>query len=105
NNVYPLGLTAAKALSVLESINVAMPPRQPLGMTPSALALSPDSKLLYIVCSNANAVAVADISLDRAEVRGFIPTGWYPTAVRALAGAKLVVLNGRGLQSYANPNG
>ena len=31
-------------------------------MTPSALALSPDRKRLFVVCSDANAVAVADVS-------------------------------------------
>jgi YVTN family beta-propeller protein len=105
NNVYSIGVTASKDLRVLESINVAMTPRQPLGMTPSGLGLSPDGKQLYIACSDANAVAVADVSLDRTEVRGFIPTGWYPTAVRALATGKLVVLNSRGVGSHPNPRG
>src|SRR5205807_10264383 len=34
NNVYAVGVTAAKDLSLVESINVAMTRRQPLGMTP-----------------------------------------------------------------------
>ena len=49
-------------MQLAEVINVAMTPLQPVGMTPSALALSPDQKRLYTVCSDANAVAVADIS-------------------------------------------
>ncbi len=105
NNVYSIGVTANKSLRVLESINVAMTPRHPLGMTPSALALSPDGMHLYVACSDANAVAMVDISEDRADVEGFIPTGWYPTAVRALANGKLVILNGRGLRSYPNREG
>ena len=105
NNVYAVGVTESKELSVVESINMAMTPRQPLGMTPSALALSTDGKRLFTVCSDANAVAVADISEIRSRVLGFLPTGWYPTAVRALASGVLVVLNGRGLRSYPNPNG
>jgi len=105
NNVYSVGVTASKSLRVLESINVAMTPRHPLGMTPSALALSPDGKQLYVVCSDANAVAMVDISQDRADVHGFIPTGWYPTAARALANGKLVILSGRGLRSYPNREG
>ena len=105
NNVYAVGVSAAKELTVVESINVSMTPRQPLGMTPSALALSPDGKRLYTVCSDANAVAVADVSGERTRVEGFIPTGWYPTAVRALTSGALAVLNGRGLRSYPNPNG
>ncbi|HEX8984870.1 MAG TPA: bifunctional YncE family protein/alkaline phosphatase family protein [Bryobacteraceae bacterium] len=105
NNVYVVGVSESKALRQIETINVALTPWQPAGMTPSALALSPDAKRLYIVCSNANAVAVADVSGPRAQPLGFLPTGWYPTAVRVLAGNRIVVLNGRGLRSFANPKG
>ncbi len=49
--------------------------------------------------------AVVDISGERSHVEGFIPTGWYPTAVRALPSGTLIVLNGKGLRSYPNPNG
>ena len=38
----------------------------------------------------------------RSRVEGFIPTGWYPTAVRGLANGTLVILNGKGLRSYPN---
>src|ERR1017187_4870445 len=96
NDVFSLGVTAAKDVSVVESINVAMTPRQPMGMTPSALGLSADGKRLFVACSDANAAAVVDIAESRSRVEGFIPTGWYPTAVRALANGTLVVLNGKG---------
>ncbi len=105
NNVYTVAVSESKELKVVETINVAMTPRQPAGMTPSALALSPDLKRLYVVCSDANAVAAADVSEDRTRVLGFIPTGWYPTAARALTDGRLVVLNGRGVRSYPNPKG
>ncbi len=84
NNVYAVAVSSGNQLSVVESINVSMTPRQPLGMTPSALALSPDGKRLYVACSDANAAAVVDVSETRSRVEGFIPAGWYPTAVRAL---------------------
>jgi YVTN family beta-propeller protein len=105
NSVYAVGVTEAKDLQVAEIINVAMTPMQPVGMTPSALALSPDQKRLFVVCSDGNAVAVADISEKRTRVRGFIPTGWYPTAARLLPNGQLIVLNGRGVRSYPNPKG
>lgn len=105
NNVYTVGVSSSKQLSLVESINVSMTPSQPLGMTPSALALSADGKRLYAVCSGANAVAVVDISEDISRVEGFIPTGWYPTAVRALGSGALVILNGKGVRSYPNLNG
>jgi YVTN family beta-propeller protein len=105
NNVYAVGVTPDKELSVVESINVSMTPRQPLGMTPSGLALSADKKRLFVACSDANAVAVVDVSTDRSRVEGFIPVGWYPTAVRALPSGGLVAINGKGGRSYPNPAG
>jgi YVTN family beta-propeller protein len=105
NNVYAVGVSPAGELTVLESINVSMTPRQPLGMTPSGLALSADKKRLFVACSDANAVAVADISSERSHVEGFIPVGWYPTAVRALPSGALIAINGKGDRSYPNPDG
>jgi DNA-binding beta-propeller fold protein YncE len=102
NHVFALGVTAAKDVNIVESINLAMTPRQPMGMTPSALGLSADGKRLFVACSDANAAAVVDIAEGRSRVEGFIPTGWYPTAVRALANGTLVILNGKGLRSYPN---
>jgi YVTN family beta-propeller protein len=102
NNVYTFGSGAEGELTPIESINVAMTPRQPVGMTPSALAAGADGKSLYVVCSDANAVAAVDISRVRSRVTGFIPTGWYPTAARVLRDGRVVVLNGRGLRSYPN---
>jgi len=103
NNVFAVGVTTGKELNVVESINVAMTPRQPLGMTPSALGLSSDGKRVFVACSDANTAAVIEVSQERSRVEGFIPTGWYPTAVRQLASGTLVVLNGKGLRSYPNP--
>lgn len=105
NNVYTVAVSESKELRLVEVLNVAMSPRQPLGMTPSALALDPEGNRLYVVCSDANAVAVADVSLDRSSVMGFVPVGWYPTAARTLRDGTLVVLNGRGGGSRANPKG
>ena len=105
NSVFSVGVTAAKQLNVLETINVALTPMQPLGMTPSALALSADGKLLFAACSDANAAAVVDVSQQRSHVAGFIPTGWYPTAVRALSSGVVVVVNAKGVRSYPNPYG
>jgi hypothetical protein len=60
---------------------------------------------LYVACSDANAIAVADISGPRTHVSGFIPSGWYPTAVRVLPNGEIAMLNGKGIRSYPNPNG
>jgi YVTN family beta-propeller protein len=94
NNVYVLGVSETGELRQIETINVSLTPWQPAGMTPSALALSADGRRLLVACSDVNAVAVVDITGARGQVLGFIPTGRYPTAVRALAGDRLAVLNG-----------
>lgn len=104
NHVYVLGRDDGR-WRVREKLNLAMTPRQPVGMTPSALSVTPDGKRLYVACSDANAVAVADVSGDRSKVLGFIPTGWYPTGVRSLPDGRLLVVNGKGLRSYSNFNG
>ena len=105
NNVYAIGVAPGSNPEVVESISFALTPRQPLGMTPSGLALSPDKKTIYVACSDGNVVGVADISSGRSRVEGFIPAGWYPTAVRTLADGRLLVLNGKGVRSYPNPEG
>src|SRR5205807_1406163 len=73
NNVFAIGVTPGKELTVVEAINVAMTPRQPLGMTPSALGLSADAKRVFVACSDANAAAVIDVSQPRSHVEGFLP--------------------------------
>jgi DNA-binding beta-propeller fold protein YncE len=93
------------AWRVKEKVNVALTPRQPAGMTPSALSLSPDKRRMYVACSDANAVAVTDVTGSATKVLGFVPTGWYPTAVRALKDSRLLVLNGKGMGSHPNPDG
>jgi YVTN family beta-propeller protein len=105
NSVYAVAVSEGKDLRLIESINTAMTPRQPAGMTPSGLAIGRTGKHLYVVCSDANVVAVVDISDERSHVEGFIPTGWYPTAARVLPNGTLVVLNGFGGGSHPNPHG
>jgi DNA-binding beta-propeller fold protein YncE len=97
NSVYAAGVSDNGDLRVVENINVSTTPEHPLGMTPSALALSADQSRLYVICSDANAVAVVDVTGARSQVLGFVPTGWYPTGARALPDGRLVVLNGKGL--------
>ena len=105
NSVRVIGVSESRELQAIETINVSLYPDSPAGMTPSAVALSPDENTLYVVCSDANAVAAVNIAGGRSRVLGFIPSGWYPTAARALDDKRLLVLNGRGNQSFANRRG
>ena len=104
NSVFAVNVSEG-GLEHGETIDIAMTPLQPLGMTPSALALSADGKTLYVVCSNANAIAQVDLSQEKTVIAGFIPVGWYPTAVRSLDDGTILVVNGRGLGSHPNPLG
>ena len=105
NRVDVLGVSDRGEVRNLEMINVALFPRQPAGMTPTALALSADQSSLYVVCSDANAVAVIDVTHRHSRVQGFVPTGWYPVAARSLKDGRLLVMNGRGARSFPNPGG
>ena len=72
---------------------------------PTALGLSADGKFLYSVASGNNAIVVTDVTNERTELVGVIPTGWYPTAVHALSDGRLIYLNGKGNGSHPAPRG
>jgi DNA-binding beta-propeller fold protein YncE len=83
------------------------------GSTPNALALSGDGTRLFVAEADNNAVAVFDLLPETSNVPGAhgddrltgrIPAGWYPTAVLA-AGDTLLVGNGKGRGTVANPQG
>ncbi|HMC79191.1 MAG TPA: SMP-30/gluconolactonase/LRE family protein, partial [Acidimicrobiia bacterium] len=90
-----------------EQVSVALYPNAPAGSTPNGLGLSPDGHTLLVASADNNAVAVVDVSRPGASaVEGFIPTGWYPTAVQfSRDGRRIEVLSGKGLTSQANPRG
>ncbi|MBO0699062.1 MAG: beta-propeller fold lactonase family protein, partial [Zavarzinella sp.] len=90
---------------VIETISTALFPKAPEGSTPDALTLSPDGETLYVANADNNCVAVIDVEAPRkSAVKGFIPTGWYPTAVAVTPdGKSLLVGVGKGLQSKPNP--
>jgi DNA-binding beta-propeller fold protein YncE/phospholipase C len=105
NDVVAMAVNEDGTLRPVERINVVLAPLQPLGSTPSGLALSADEEMLFVVCSDLNAVAVVDISREKSKVAGFVPVGSYPVAARALPGGNLMVLNGRGGGSSPDPAG
>jgi len=92
---------------VMEALNTALFPNTLPGSMPNSLALSPDGALLYVANANNNNVAVFDVaSPGHARSLGFIPAGWFPTSVRATRdGRTLVIANGKGVTSQANPRG
>jgi YVTN family beta-propeller protein len=95
NEVFAVGIGDNKTMNLTETIHVAPAPLSPLGMTPSALALSADQKHLYVACSDADAVASVDVSDVRGVVEGFLPAGAYPAALRT-SGDRVWVASARG---------
>jgi YVTN family beta-propeller protein len=94
-----------KTKKVLETLNAALYPDAPNGSTTNGVALSDDEKTLYIANADNNCLAVFDVEkIGYCHSKGFIPTGWYPTNVKIL-GKKIIVANGKGMNSAANPNG
>ncbi|OCX53988.1 hypothetical protein BEL04_06845 [Mucilaginibacter sp. PPCGB 2223] len=90
---------------VAENISTALYPTRLTGSTSNGLALSPDEKTLYIANADNNCLAVFDVSQPgKSHSKGFIPVGWYPTNVKTL-GSKIIVTNGKGYTSMANPKG
>ena len=87
---------------VSETLSAALLPAAPAGSTPNGVALSADETELYIANADNNCLAVFDVRAPgRSRALGFVPTGWYPTAVRT-AGNTLLVLNGKGGTSFPN---
>jgi YVTN family beta-propeller protein len=114
----PLAASPARRLweGTREVISTSLYPQSPEGSTPDAVAVSPDGKTLYVANADNNCVMVVDISgarladevRDRGEmisiVNGFIPTGWYPSALAVSNDSgTLYVGNGKGLRS-GRPN-
>ncbi|MBI5471576.1 MAG: bifunctional YncE family protein/alkaline phosphatase family protein [Ignavibacteriae bacterium] len=94
-----------KALKVIETLNAALYPDAPSGSTTNGIALDAANTTLFVANADNNCLAVFDVSTKGASAsKGFIPTGWYPTCVR-VAGATLLVANGKGFSSLPNPLG
>jgi YVTN family beta-propeller protein len=104
NTVYVID---TRTLQIIERLSTTLTPLAPEGATPDALAIDNVRKLLYVANADNNSVAVAQIG-NRAHsiVVGFIPTGWYPSAL-ALADHDntLFIADGKGDGGHANPKG
>lgn len=102
NTVAVIDVSARR---ILETLTTSLFPDAPVGTTPNGLAFSEDENTLYIANADNNCLAVFDVSRKgRSRSNGFIPTGWYPTAVKVV-GSRLFVCNGKGLSSKPNPKG
>jgi YVTN family beta-propeller protein len=94
-----------RQMKIIETLNAALYPDALVGSTTNSVALSKDNKTLFIANADNNCLALFDVSVPgSSKSQGFIPTGWYPTSVR-IAKNKILVSNGKGVASRANPFG
>jgi DNA-binding beta-propeller fold protein YncE len=86
---------------VVRGLDLRLYPGAPYGAQPSAEALSPNGKRLYVALAGINAVAVLDAQRTTRYRYGLIPTGWYPSAL-ALShdGRYLYVLDSKGVTGW-----
>jgi YVTN family beta-propeller protein len=105
SNDNSVSIINTKNNKVIETVSTSLFPTTLTGSTTNGLALSANEKTLYIANADNNCLAVFDLSRPgSSQSLGFIPVGWYPTNVKIL-GNKLLVANGKGQTSLANPLG
>ena len=95
-----------KTRQVTEKISTSMFPRAPQGSTPNALAYDRGNRILYVANGDNNDIAIINIAQkDKSEVAGFMPSGWYPSALTLLPSQKLYIGNSKGSGSYSDLRG
>lgn len=104
-NENSVSVIDTKTAKTMETISTVLYPTKLAGSTTNGLALSADEKILYVANADNNCLAVFNVAKPgSSRSLGFIPVGWYPTNVKTL-GDKIIVANGKGLTSKANPLG
>jgi YVTN family beta-propeller protein len=89
-------------------------PGERLGATPDAVAVSPDGQRIYVALAGDDAVAVLGSSTGRVansspqagsfHLLGFMPAGWYPSALAvSRSGNTVYVVSAKGLGSRPGP--
>ena len=100
NSVSVIDVETGKTV---ETLVAELTPDAPPGNTPNSLAISPNGERLFVANANINTVAVFEIEKPgHSRSLGFIPSGWYPTSVRAAKGGTLLIANGKGVVSRSN---
>ncbi len=95
-----------KKRQAIETINVGPTARAPQGTTPNGLALDRKNNMLFVANADNNCIAVVNVrEAGESHVLGFIPSGWYPSALLLTSKFDLYIGNSKGLEPHANPDG
>jgi YVTN family beta-propeller protein len=101
NTVSVIDLKEKKSVA---SVSTAIHPDAPEGSTTNSVCVAPDQRTILAANADNNSLTVVDVhNPSRPRPVGFIPVGWYPTKVLMLKDKTVLVLNGKGGRSFANP--
>ncbi len=101
NSVTVIDMKKRRAIS---SLSTPLYPDSPEGSTTNSVCITNDSKFLLAANADNNSLTVMKLMKREGAVPiGFIPVGWYPTKVMELNDGTVLVLNGKGNRSLANP--
>ncbi len=82
---------------VVDHISVKLDKKLAFGSMPNGLAINAGSTMLYVANGGNNAIAVVSLT-GKAQLKGFIPAGWYPTSL-IVEGNSLIIASAKGLGS------
>lgn len=93
--------------ATLARTDIAIPsyPESLIGSQPNGLAFAADGKRLYVACGGNNAVAVLAPGSKKWELKGAVPTGYFPSGIAAGAEGAIHVVNVKGVANTANHKG
>ncbi len=101
NSVTVIDLKTHRAIV---NVSTSLYPGSPEGSTTNSVCVTNDGKFILAANADNNSLTVIKISnLKRPVPVGFIPVGWYPTKVLELKDGTILVMNGKGNRSLANP--
>ncbi len=94
-------------MHVLRYYDTKLPGQTYFGAVPDAIAVSPNGEKLFVANASSDAVAVYNTGrgTSKTSIRpiGFVPTGWYPTALGATSSELLIATdkgNGTGPNNF-----
>ena len=93
-NSDSVNIIGTNADSVIGHIAIAPFRERKTGLAPTALALAPDRRTLYVALGGVNAVAIYDVTpnLPWPTLKGLIPTAWYPSNIDASADGRYLAI-------------